>query len=49
MITLSSYQTTTLLPNPEWSDSVQFTGEVAIKRAVDGTRYTYTKSKRYDD
>ena len=45
MISLTSYQTTTILPNPEWSDSEQLTGEVTIKRSVNGAVYTYVKSK----
>ncbi len=45
MITLTSYQTTTILPNPEWSDSEQLTGEVIIKRSMEGETYTYVKSK----
>jgi len=45
MITLTSYQTTTVLPNPEWSDSEQLTGEVTIKRSINGEVYTYVKSK----
>jgi len=45
MITITSYQTTTVLPNPEWSDSEQLTGEVVIKRSVNGGVYTYVKSK----
>lgn len=45
MITITSYQTTTVLPNPEFSDSEALTGEVAIKRTVNGETYTYVKSK----
>ncbi len=45
MIQLIAFQTTTLLPNPEWDNSEQLTGEVTIKRATDGTTYTYIKSK----
>ncbi len=45
MITLTSYQTTTVLPNPDWNDSEQLTGEVTIKRSVNGEIYTYVKSK----
>jgi len=45
MISLTSYQTTTILPNPEWSDSEQLTGEITIKRSVNGGVYTYVKSK----
>ena len=45
MITLASYQTTTVLPNPAWSDSEQLTGEVTIKRSINGGVYTYIKSK----
>jgi len=45
MITISSYQTTTVLPNPEFSDSEGLTGEVTVKRSVNGATYTYVKSK----
>lgn len=38
-------QTTTLLPNPEFSDTESLTDEVISKRAVDGTLYTYVKTK----
>lgn len=45
MITLSSFQTTTILPDPEQSDSEQLTGEVFIKRSVNGQTFTYVKTK----
>ena len=45
MITLTSYQTTTVLPNPEWQDSEQLTSALAVKRTVNGATYTYVKSK----
>ncbi len=45
MITLTSYQTTTVLPNPEWQDSEQLTSGLAVKRTVNGATYTYVKSK----
>ena len=45
MITLTSYQTTTVLPNPEWHDNEQITGEITIKRTANGATYTYIKSK----
>lgn len=38
-------QTTTLLPSPEWGDSKANTGTVQTMRAVDGTLYTYVKSR----
>ena len=36
---------TTLLPNPEFGDSERLTDEVLMKRAMDGTLYTYVKTK----
>lgn len=38
-------QTTSLLPNPEFSDTEALTDSVSLKRAVDGTLYTYVKTK----
>jgi len=38
-------QTTTLLPNPQFSDSEGLMVSVARKTAIDGTRYTYVKRK----
>ena len=38
-------QTTTLLPNPQFSDQEGLTATVARKLAMDGTRYTYVKRK----
>jgi len=38
-------QTTSLLPNPVLGDSEQPTVEVQTRRALDGTLYTYTKTK----
>ena len=38
-------QTVTLLPNPQFGDGEAETCEVATKRAMDGTLYTYVKSK----
>lgn len=38
-------QTTSLLPNPEFGDSENLAVEVNLKRAMDGTRYTYVKRK----
>lgn len=37
-------QTTSLLPNPEFSDTEALTDAVITKRAVDGTLYTYVKT-----
>ena len=37
--------TTTVLPNPQFSDQEGSTVEVDIKRAQDGTVYTYVKDK----
>lgn len=47
MIKLVAYQTTTILPNPEWSDSENITDEIIIKRVLEGGRYTYIKTKNY--
>lgn len=38
-------QTTTLLPNPQFSDQEGLTIVVTRKTAMDGTRYTYVKRK----
>ena len=38
-------QTTTLLPNPQFSDQERLTAIVTRKTAMDGTRYTYVKRK----
>jgi hypothetical protein len=40
-----SLQTTTLLPNPQFSDQEGLTAVVTRKTAIDGTRYTYVKRK----
>jgi len=38
-------QTTSLLPNPQWSDQEGLLDEVFWKRAMDGTLYTYVKRR----
>jgi hypothetical protein len=38
-------QTTTLLPAPRWGDSKALTASVLRMRAMDGTLYTYVRSK----
>lgn len=38
-------QTTIILPNPRFGDSESLRVEVIIKRAINGTRYTYIKRK----
>ena len=38
-------QTTTILPNPQFSDAESLLDTVDIKRAMDGTLYTYIKSR----
>jgi len=38
-------RTTTLLPSPTWGDSKALTATVQSMRAVDGTIYTYVKSR----
>ncbi len=45
MIILTAYQTTTVLPNPQQDDSEALTAEVITKRTMDGTLYTYIKTK----
>jgi hypothetical protein len=40
-----SLQTTTILPNPRLGDSESLRVGIAVKRAMDGTRYTYVKRK----
>jgi hypothetical protein len=40
-----SLQTTTILPNPKFGDSEGLRAEVSVKRAMNGTRYTYIKRK----
>ncbi len=45
MIKLTSYQTTTLLPNPEFGDSEGILDEVSIKRTINGSRHVYVKTK----
>jgi len=40
-----SLVTTTLLPSPQWGDSKAITGTVTTMRAMDGTLYTYVKSR----
>ena len=38
-------QTMTVLPDPRFSDAMNLTDAVTVKRAMDGTRYTYIKTK----
>lgn len=38
-------QTTTVLPNPELSDAESLTDSLSARRAMDGTLYTYVKTK----
>ena len=40
-----SVRTTTLLPSPRWSDSKGLTATVQSMRAMDGTLYTYVKTR----
>lgn len=40
-----SLQTTSILPSPRLGDSEGLRAEVRVKRAMDGTRYTYIKRK----
>ena len=38
-------QTLTVLPEPKFSDAMNLTDAVTVKRAMDGTRRTYVKTK----
>ena len=38
-------QTHSFLPNPQLGDSQEPTNEIQVRRALDGTLYTYVKSK----
>ena len=38
-------QTTSFFPNPQLGDSEELTDEMVSKRAMDGTLYTYVKTK----
>ncbi len=40
---LPALQSTTVLPDPQWSDQARLTDAVVRKLAMDGTRYTYVK------
>ncbi len=40
-----THQTASVLPDPKFSDSEALTDAVSVKRAMDGTRYTYIKTK----
>jgi len=40
-----SVRTTTLLPSPEFGDSKGLTASITDMRAIDGTLYTYVKSR----
>ena len=40
-------QTTSLLPDPQFSDQEGLTVTLSRKTAMDGTRYTYVKRKNY--
>ncbi len=45
MIILRSYQTTTLLPNPQWNDSENIVDDIMVKRKLGVGRFTYNKTK----
>ncbi len=45
MIKLTSFQTTTFLPNPEFGDSEGILDEVTVKRTIIGGRHVYVKTK----
>jgi hypothetical protein len=38
-------QTTTIVRNPSWNDTVNIKDEMEVKRAMDGTLYTYVKKQ----
>ena len=38
-----SLQTTTVLPDPQFSDQQAITDTITTKRAMDGTRYVYVQ------
>jgi len=38
-------EATTLLPDPSWGNGENLTDEIQVKRAMDGTLYTYVKTK----
>lgn len=40
-----SVKTTTLMPSPKWGDSKTLTASVLSMRSMDGTLYTYIKSR----
>lgn len=40
--------TVTILPNPEFDNARSLTSSVDVKRAMDGTRYTYVKAKVHE-
>lgn len=44
-VRLEAYQTITYLPNPTFSDSENLAVSVNRKYSMNGTRYTYVKSK----
>ena len=39
------YQTTIILPSPDWGDSVEIAASMTSVRAMDGTLYTYVKQR----
>lgn len=39
------YQTTVILPSPNWGDTLEATASMASVRAMDGTLYTYVKQR----
>ncbi len=39
------YQTTVILPSPQWGDSTEVASTVETARAMDGTAYTYVKQR----
>lgn len=39
------YQTTIILPSPNWGDSIETAASMTTIRAMDGTLYTYVKQR----
>ncbi len=39
------YQTTLILPSPNWGDSMEVAASMTSVRAMDGTLYTYVKQR----
>jgi len=40
------YQTTVMLPSPDWGDTMEVASSMTKMRAMDGTLYTYVKQRQ---